>query len=231
MQTHPTITVILKGYLSIEGKIVNIFFVILQISLYSSFASDRYNLEKKMRIYGNRPLKTMPGRNIRPTPARVREALFQIWQDEVYGCRWLDICAGNGAMGAEALCRGASRVVGLELVGRACGIIRENWQQMTQPSPEFQIIRGDVRRTLKRLDGQQFDRIYFDPPYQSELYHPVLAIIAQKKLLAESGEMAVEYNPKFWHPEAIAFLKPVRKKTYGNTALVFFCNTEDCENL
>lgn len=161
----------------------------------------------------------MPGRSIRPTPARVREALFNMWRDEIADCRWLDICAGNGALGAEALCRGAAVVVGLELMGRACTIARENWQQVARSPQEFQVIRGDVRQTLKRLEGRQFDRIYFDPPYQSELYQPVLELVAEAELLAESGEMAVEYNPKFWTPDAIAPFELVRQKTYGNTAL------------
>ena len=72
-----------------------------------------------IRIYGNRPIKTLPGQATRPTPAKVREALFNSWQGRVNGSRWLDLCAGSGAMGAEALCRGASLVVGIEQAGAA----------------------------------------------------------------------------------------------------------------
>ena len=73
-----------------------------------------------VRIYGNREIKTLPGEETRPTSARVREALFNIWQGRILGCRWLDLCAGSGAMGAEALCRGAAEVVGIEKSGAAC---------------------------------------------------------------------------------------------------------------
>ncbi len=59
-----------------------------------------------LRIYGNRQLKTLMGQATRPTPSLVREALFNIWQGTIVGCRWLDLCTGSGAMGAEALCRG-----------------------------------------------------------------------------------------------------------------------------
>ncbi|MFM6278371.1 MAG: RsmD family RNA methyltransferase, partial [Dolichospermum sp.] len=76
-----------------------------------------------LRIYGNRLIKTLPGENTRPTSARVREALFNIWQGRITGCRWLDLCAGSGAMGAEALCREASVVIGIEQPSLACGII------------------------------------------------------------------------------------------------------------
>ncbi len=75
-----------------------------------------------LRIYGNRQLKTLPGQATRPTSARVREAVFNIWQGAIADCRWLDLCAGNGSMGAEALCRGASYVVGIELASQACAI-------------------------------------------------------------------------------------------------------------
>lgn len=174
-----------------------------------------------MRIYGNRQLKTLPGKATRPTPARVREALFNIWRDSVRECRWLDLCAGNGTMGAEALCRGAKEVVGIEHSGRVCGIIRQNWQRLAGPEQKFQVLRGDVVARLATLTGQ-FDRLYFDPPYASELYQPVLEAIAQRQLLASGGEIAVESDPKLWDAIAIPGLEICREKVYGNTALTFY---------
>ena len=163
-----------------------------------------------MRIYGNRQLKTLPGQATRPTPARVREALFNIWRGSISGCRWLDLCAGNGSMGAEALCRGAKVVVGIEQSGRACSIIRQNWQSLAS-SEQYQILRGDVLMRLKTLYGQHFDRIYFDPPYASDLYQPVLEAIAQYSILAPGGEMAVEHTPK-WQAVEIPGLEICREK-------------------
>ncbi|MEO1509975.1 MAG: RsmD family RNA methyltransferase, partial [Cyanobacteria bacterium J06633_23] len=93
-----------------------------------------------IRIYGNRAIKTLPGQATRPTPAKVREALFNIWQGRLQGCRWLDLCAGSGAMGAEALCRGASNVVGIEKSRSACRIIQTNWQTVAKPEQTFQVI-------------------------------------------------------------------------------------------
>lgn len=175
-----------------------------------------------VRIYGNRQIKTVPGQNTRPTAARVREAVFNIWQGAIADCRWLDLCAGNGAMGAEALCRGAAWVVGIEQSGHACAIIRENWQQVVQSEQEFKVIRGDVRQRLKSLGGEQFDRIYFDPPYQSELYQPVLDAIAQLDLLSPEGELAIEHNPKFWQGSTTPELELFRQKNYGSTTLSFY---------
>jgi 16S rRNA (guanine(966)-N(2))-methyltransferase RsmD len=186
-----------------------------------------------LRIYGNRQLKTLPGQVTRPTPARVREALFNIWQGEIEECRWLDLCAGSGAMGAEALCRGAAFAVGIEKSSRACAVIEQNWQQVASAHQRFQVIYGDVLQRLSTLAGQQFDRIYFDPPYASRLYIPVLEAIAQHQLLAPDGELAVEHNPDRHGDEAlhkltahIPNLQICRHKTYGNTALTFYrCST------
>jgi 16S rRNA (guanine(966)-N(2))-methyltransferase RsmD len=175
-----------------------------------------------MRIYGNRQLKTLPGQLTRPTAARVREALFNIWQGKIVNCRWLDLCAGNGSMGAEALGRGAREVVGIEQSRQACAIIKYNWQQVATSEQTFRVIRGDVGMRLKSLAGEKFDRIYFDPPYESQLYQPVLDAIAQYQLLDSEGEIAVEHDPKFWKAREIPGLEICREKVYGNTALTFY---------
>lgn len=175
-----------------------------------------------LRIYGNRLLKTLPGRDTRPTLARVREAVFNIWQGTIEGCHWLDLCTGTGSMGAEALCRGADFVVGIEKSNRACAIIQENWQRLASTQQKFQLLRGDVVQQLPKLAGQQFDRIYLDPPYASELYQPVLEVLAHYQLLEPSGEIAVEHSPQDWTPPVISNWEICREKVYGNTALTFY---------
>jgi 16S rRNA (guanine(966)-N(2))-methyltransferase RsmD len=175
-----------------------------------------------LRIYGKRSIKTLPGKETRPTSARVREAVFNIWQGEIAGCRWLDLCAGSGSMGAEALCRGASLVVGIEQSSRACAIIQQNWQQLAENAQKWQLLRGDVIQQLKTLSGKQFDRIYFDPPYASGLYQPVLEAIADYNLLDAKGEIAAEHNPQGWTPPLIPSWEICRQKVYGNTALTFY---------
>jgi 16S rRNA G966 N2-methylase RsmD len=93
------------------------------------------------------------------------------------------------------------------------------------------VIRGDVVKRLAGLSGQEpFDRIYFDPPYASDLYEPVLAAIAHHQLLAPQGELAVEHLPgkvlprtiPYGYPEEINSLNISRQKTYGNTAITFY---------
>ena len=172
-----------------------------------------------VRIYGNREIKTLAGKATRPTSARVREALFNIWQGRVLGCRWLDLCAGSGAMGAEALCRGAAEVVGIEQSGVACRMVTQNWQKVAKPEQKRQVIRGDVLRQLGNLDGK-FDLIYFDPPYAGDLYQPVIAELV--KVLKPSGEAAVECGVAQWRPAQLPEgIEIVREKKYGNTCLIF----------
>ncbi|MEM1367095.1 MAG: 16S rRNA (guanine(966)-N(2))-methyltransferase RsmD [Cyanobacteria bacterium P01_H01_bin.15] len=174
-----------------------------------------------IRIYGNRALKTLPGALTRPTPGRIREAVFNIWQGQIAGCRWLDLCAGSGQMGAEALCRGAAQVVGIEQSGNACQVIRENWEQVGGKPQRWQVIRGDVRSRLSNLSGP-FDRIYFDPPYAGNLYESVLTTIASLDLLAPEGELIAEYDPKLWNPETCTALALLETRRYGNSAITFF---------
>jgi 16S rRNA (guanine966-N2)-methyltransferase len=174
-----------------------------------------------LRIYGNRALKTLPGSETRPTPAMVRQAIFNIWQGRIAGCRWLDLCAGTGAMGAEALCRGAVLAVGIEQSGKACAVIQQNWQMVAKPEQSFRVLRGDLLRQLASLSGQQFDCIYFDPPYDSNLYEPTLRAIAELDLLADPGEVAAEHRSQRQMSE-VAGLSLVRRKAYGSTAIAFY---------
>lgn len=175
-----------------------------------------------MRIYGNREIKTLGGQNTRPTTSKVREAIFNIWRDKIDGCRWLDLCAGNGTMGAEALCRGAVKAVAIEKSPRACEIIRENWQKIARDEQEIKILKGDLLKRLKNLEGLQFDLIYLDPPYDLNLYNPTLKAIFEYNLLYPQGEIAIEFDPKKspviiaeeWHL--------LQEKSYGKTNVNFY---------
>ena len=172
-----------------------------------------------IRIYGNREIKTLAGEATRPTSARVREALFNIWQGRVLGCRWLDLCAGSGAMGAEALCRGAAEVVGIEKSGAACQIVTQNWQKVAKSEQKYRIVKGDVVTQVECL-SDKFDLVYFDPPYAGELYQPVIAKLVD--ILTPLGEAAVEYDAAMWQPTQIPErLEIVRGKKYGSTHLAF----------
>jgi 16S rRNA (guanine966-N2)-methyltransferase len=174
-----------------------------------------------VRIHGNRLLQTLPGELTRPTLAKVRQAIFNIWQGTLTDCHWLDLCAGSGAMGAEALCRGAATAIAIERSPAACAVIRQNWRQVAQPTQSWQVIQGDAVKMLRQLEGKTFDRIYFDPPYASDLYAHVFAAIVQYQLLSPTGELAVEHSIEGWQL-APAGLQVCREKRYGRTAVTFY---------
>lgn len=174
-----------------------------------------------VRIYGNRRIKTLAGSQTRPTTARVREMVLHRWGDRISDCHWLDLCTGSGSMGAEALCRGATLVYGIEQARPACRVIRENWQQLATVGQTWRVWQGEVTRMLPRLQGEIFDLIYFDPPYDSDLYRPVLTAICHHQLLRTSGELAVEHRPG-QILTAPCHLQVSHTRSYGTTALTFF---------
>jgi len=194
----------------------------LAIQRICGYFSINYFYLDRMRIYGNREIKTLSGQETRPTTAKVREAIFNIWGDRIINCNWLDLCAGNGSMGAEALCRGALFVVGIEKNPRACQIIRENWQKVIKKEQNFRILKGDVLHRLKVLQEQKFDLIYCDPPYQSNLYQQILDLIVEYNLLEIHGQIAIEYNPKQPPEINVTQLDVIQTKIYGHTAVNFY---------
>ncbi|GAB4214383.1 MAG: 16S rRNA (guanine(966)-N(2))-methyltransferase RsmD [Synechococcales cyanobacterium] len=175
-----------------------------------------------LRIYGHRPIQTLPGLETRPTPSRVRQAVFNMLYERVAGSRWLDLCAGSGAMGAEALCRQCREVVAVEQSAAACRVIRGNWQPLLQPEQTMQVYQGDVRLILKRLVaiGKPFDLIYFDPPYASSLYDEVLPGIPD--LLTPEGILIVEHDRHRLLPTTQGSLSADPPRRYGQTALTLF---------
>jgi 16S rRNA (guanine(966)-N(2))-methyltransferase RsmD len=173
-----------------------------------------------IRIHGDRLIKTLAGLATRPTSSKVRAAVFNILQGRVKNANWLDICAGSGAMGAEALARGAKQVVGIELSAIACRIINENWQKIAQDEQKFQVIKGDAIKVLPKLPPHTFNLVYFDPPYQSELYEPVLKCLPP--LLADEAMVIAEGDRLRLLPDQIGDLVCCDRRQYGQTALAIY---------
>ncbi|MDX2271515.1 MAG: 16S rRNA (guanine(966)-N(2))-methyltransferase RsmD [Cyanobacteriota bacterium] len=174
-----------------------------------------------LRIHGQRSLQTLPGLKTRPTSARVRQAVFNILQGEIGDCRWLDVCCGSGSMGGEALCRGASYVVGIESSESACRVIQSNWNQLVRPQQSFRVIRGDARLILRQsCPGDPFDVIYLDPPYESGLYGDILPLLPA--WLASTGWVIAECRAGTALPEQVGSLCLGDVRRYGETALVIY---------
>ncbi len=173
-----------------------------------------------IRIKGDRAIKTPTGMATRPTPSKVRAAVFNILQSRIYGANWLDICAGSGAMGAEALVRGVQQVVGIELSASACRIVKENWQKIAKQEQIVQVIKGDAVKIVPKLQPKFFDLVYFDPPYQSDLYQPVLK--ALPPLLTDDAIVIAECDRLRPLPDVIDALVCSDRRQYGQTTLIFY---------
>jgi 16S rRNA (guanine(966)-N(2))-methyltransferase RsmD len=171
-----------------------------------------------------RRLKTAAGDSIRPTGARVRQSLFDILAPVIPGCRFLDAFAGNGGVGLEALSRGAAKVVLVDRAAAAVEAAKENARVLACAGGEVQVFRQDARTAIGALgdQGMQFDVVYLDPPYDSDLYEPLLAALGEGPLLAEGGVVVAERFHKRALPETIGALTRTREKRVGDHILSFY---------
>lgn len=175
-----------------------------------------------------RRLRTASGEATRPTGARVRQTLFDILAPRVAGCRFLDAFAGSGGVGLEALSRGASRVVLVDTSAAAVEAARENARALAAGGGEVQVFRQDARIALQALadDGRQFDVVYLDPPYASELYEPLLELVGAR-LVAAGGVAVAEHFHKRQLPERIGALVRTRQKRIGDHCLSFYARAAE----
>lgn len=137
-------------------------------------------------------LKTLDGMDTRPTTDRIKETLFNMLSPYLYDCIFLDLFAGSGGIGIEALSRGAMEAVFVEKNPKAMACIRENLKY-TRLDRKALTISSDVMTALYRLEGEkQFDFIFMDPPYNQELEKKVLEYLADSQLLSDEGVIIVE---------------------------------------
>jgi 16S rRNA (guanine966-N2)-methyltransferase len=176
-----------------------------------------------------RPLKCVPGRAVRPTADRVKESLFSAWQYRVDDAVFLDCFAGSGAVGIEALSRGARRVVFIERAGAHVKVIRENLAACGfSDHPGVEILTMDYLAALDLLTRREerFDLIFIDPPYRQDLIPPALERIARGGLLAPTGVLVAERDKRDPLPERVAggslYLVRSRDSTFGETVLSWY---------
>lgn len=145
-----------------------------------------------MRIIGGkhrgRVLKEFAGHDIRPTSDRSREALFNIFSSQILGCKFLDLFAGTGAVGLEALSRGAEKVVFTDTSFKAVDLIKQNLQ-MFKENGQVVLVDG-ISYLNKTLSA--FDFIFIDPPYKTDLGERALQIIDQNGVLLGGGYAVFE---------------------------------------
>jgi 16S rRNA (guanine966-N2)-methyltransferase len=174
-------------------------------------------------VYRGRRLRSVAGLQVRPTSDRLRETLFNIVAPKINHCRFLDICAGSGAVGIEALSRGATEVTFIERNRQACTAINANLTALgiTQDAT---VINRDVLLALKRLeqDARQFDFVYFDPPYASGIYNSVMRQLGSCTLLTKDAIVIVEHRIKTPPETRYGRLKLFREVKQGESGLALF---------
>jgi 16S rRNA (guanine(966)-N(2))-methyltransferase RsmD len=174
--------------------------------------------------FGGRRLADAPGVGVRPTAERVREALFSALGD-LEGARVLDLYAGTGALGIEALSRGASAAVFVEQSRAALAVLRRNLEtlELNARSGPARVIRGDACAVLRRLGraGERFDLVLLDPPYASDQALPALEGLVAAGLLAPEAEVVLEASRR--HPVTpVAGLVLRDQRRYGDTLIARF---------
>lgn len=144
-----------------------------------------------------RPLATVKGRDIRPTADRVKESLFNVLGPRVVDAEFLDLFAGSGAVGIEALSRGARRCVFVELMTAHLKVVEENLAK-TGLAAGAELVRRDARSAAADLGrrGRRFDLIFIDPPYGQGLVDEALEAVAGNQLLNPGGWVACEHYKK-----------------------------------
>ena len=178
--------------------------------------------------YRGHPLRSLPGNDTRPTSDRLRETLFNVLTSRnpaaLEGTVWLDLFAGTGAVGIEALSRGARQVFFVETSARAAKGIEQNLQSL-KIAEGYRILRDDLSAVLWRLQREHIaaDLVFLDPPYQMhDAYERALTALSESSLVWAMSLVIAEHEKKF-DPEAeYGSLRRVRKLMQGNSALSFY---------
>jgi len=178
--------------------------------------------------YRSRPLRSLPGMDIRPTTDRLRETLFDVLcagnPAALQGTVWLDLFAGTGAVGIEALSRGAKMVYFADTSAKAAEVIRQNLKSL-KAEVGFEVMHVDALRALRRLStqGVAADFVFLDPPYRMQAaYRETLEFLAGSGSLAPSALVIAEHEKRSDPGDVFGALRRYRKLEQGDAALSFY---------
>jgi 16S rRNA (guanine966-N2)-methyltransferase len=179
-------------------------------------------------IYRSRILKSLKGQALRPTSDRLRETLFNVLAPIISGARFLDVFAGTGAVGIEALSRGAAEAIFIEHHGPAAVLIRKNLQSLGIRSGAT-VLPMDALRGLEKLEAERakspsgLEIVFLDPPYAAaEDYARVLSFLSTARFLTDGDIVVAEHRRTFEFPEQLGNLQRVRVMKQGDAGLTFF---------
>lgn len=168
-------------------------------------------------------LKMVPGNHVRPTADRVKESLFNVLGPFFDGGNVLDLFAGTGGLGIEALSRGMEYAVFIDKSSASTAVVQENLKK-SKLNEKAETHSCDARVALKKLKerGICFQIIFMDPPYHDELIIKLLEVVSEYGLLSRDGVIIAEHAKDFYMPKEIATLERTRSLSYGNTFMSLY---------
>ena len=176
--------------------------------------------------YRGRNLKSPPSMQVRPTSDRLRETLFNVIAPRIEAARFLDLCAGSGAVGIEALSRGAAHLTFVDRSRRMGALIKANLELCRVTETEYRIVQSEVADFLTlavRRNREPWNIVFFDPPYADD-YLTVLEPLGlqPENLLVEDGLLIVEHDKRKVLPYQIGVLHRKRILKQGDSELSFY---------
>ena len=173
--------------------------------------------------WSSRRIETLDGDATRPTLDKVREAVFSSLGTYFEGGAMLDLYAGSGAVGLEALSRGMDQLVSVEKSHAACNVIRKNIDSL-QCRDRVRLLNMSDERALQILaqEGMQFDLVYLDPPYRLQKDEKVMAYLCDHGMLKEGSRVVVESLKEETFPEETGFLHQEKSKVYGISRITYY---------
>ncbi|HLU23630.1 MAG TPA: 16S rRNA (guanine(966)-N(2))-methyltransferase RsmD [Bacillaceae bacterium] len=177
--------------------------------------------------YKGRQLKSVPGKQTRPTTDKVKETMFNVIGPYFSGGLGLDLFAGSGGLGIEALSRGLDKVIFVDRDMNALQTIKAN-VGLCGLEDKCEIYRNDAERALKSIIKReiQFDCIFLDPPYRKQKLESLLNMIEQNNLLTMNGTVVCEHGTDVVLPKKIGNLEQGKTSDYGNIGLTIYYLSE-----
>ena len=170
-----------------------------------------------------RALKAVPGKNTRPTTDKVKEAIFSMIGPYFDGGWVLDLFAGTGGLGIEALSRGAERAVFIDMEKASIDVVRHNATE-AGVADKAEIYRNEAGRAVKALAkrGSAFRYVFLDPPYRMKEMDGVMAQLAESGLLEPGAVVVVEHDAEHQYPETAVPFEQTKRVKYGDTAVTIY---------
>ncbi|MDD6310588.1 MAG: 16S rRNA (guanine(966)-N(2))-methyltransferase RsmD [Firmicutes bacterium] len=185
--------------------------------------------------YRGRKLNTPVGNDIRPTTDKAKEAMFSILTNYIYGSRVLDLFAGTGGLGIEALSRGAEYCMFCDASRSSLKLVKENLEHC-KVEEDYAFAAGDYKKTLKSLGtkieeglAEQFDIVLMDPPYSKGLLDDAFKLLQEGNILADDGIIVAEHRKEEDLPEELYGFVKEKERRYGIVKLSIFRKQADEE--